>query len=422
MRDSIFKKSKTKRNAERNKQQGNKLESLGRFAGGVAHDFNNVLSIIEGHTSIALLQLEENRLEPEQLKKVLRATQRGAGLTRQLLSFGRMKVDVEKKINLANILKEMNALLNPIIGKSIKLFLTVPDEAVWVNASEDQLTQIILNLVLNARDAMPEGGELIVMFTPCQIRHVPKKLRKKNPGKSFIRLSVADSGEGISKKVLSKIFDPFFTTKEQGQGTGLGLSVVYGLVDQLNGSIEVSSLEEGGTSFDIFLPEVSPPAEISSLEQVDISGLNSDNVVTNVIPTPKKTTLSGKTILVVEDESELREILSDTFEAQGMKVMKAADGNEALVVQDEYDGKIDFLLTDVVMPDIDGLKLSKLFRNVRPDSDIVYMSGYPFGGDDKNVSLPDDVNFISKPFEEGKLQQILEEALRRRKERLGEEE
>ncbi len=422
MRDSIFKKSKLKRNAEKNKQQGNKLESLGRFAGGVAHDFNNILSIIEGHTSIALLQLEENRLEAEQLKKVLRATQRGAGLTRQLLSFGRMKVDVEEKINLANILKEMHVLLNPIIGKSIKLYLTVPDEAVWVNASEDQLTQIILNLVLNARDAMPEGGELIVMFTPCQIRHVPKKLRKKNPGKSFIRLSVADSGEGISKKVLAKIFDPFFTTKGQGQGTGLGLSVVYGIVDQLSGSIEVSSLEEGGTSFDIFLPEVSPPADVSSLEQVDISELDSDNVVTNVIPTPNKITLSGKTILIVEDESEVREILCDTFEARGMKVMKAADGNEALLVQDEYEGKIDFLLTDVVMPELDGLKLSKLFHNVRPDSDIVYMSGHPFIGSKENIDLPDDINFISKPFEEGKLQQILEEALRRRKERLGEEE
>ncbi len=422
MQDNISKKDNLDKKVDSNMLQAQKLESLGRLAGGIAHDFNNILSIIEGHTSIALVQLKDGRLEPEQLKRILEATQRGANLTRQLLSFGRMKVDIEKKLNLAEVLKDINSLIQPIIGKNIKLFLTIPDETVWIYASEDQLTQVILNLVLNARDAMSNGGELVMMFSPCQIRHVPKNLRKNNPGKSFIRLSVVDNGSGIEDQALSKIFDPFFTTKPDGYGTGLGLSVVHGIVEQLNGSIEVSSIKGGGTSFDIFLPEVSPPDDVSSLEHVDISDLDNSNTVTKVIPTPNKSKLSGKSILVVEDELEFREILSDTFENLGMKVLKAGDGNEALSVQDEYGDKIDFLLTDIIMPELDGIKLSQLYNSVRPDSDIVYMTGYPFKNIAKDMELPENIDFIKKPFGEGKIEQILEEALKRRKERLGEEE
>lgn len=421
MQDDVSKGDNLDKKINSNVLQTQKLESLGRLASGIAHDFNNILSIIEGHTSIALMQLKDDRLEPEQLKKVLNATQRGANLTRQLLSFGRMKVDVEKKLNLAEALKNIHSLIKPIIGKNIKLFLTVPDETVWVYASEDQLTQIILNLVLNARDAMSDSGELVIMFSPSQTRHVPKKLRKKNPGKSFVRISVVDNGSGIEGGILSKVFDPFFTTKPNGYGTGLGLSVVYGIVEQLNGSIEVSSVKGDGTSFDIFLPEISPPDDVSSLEQVDISDLDNDLTTTKVVPTPNKSNLSGKSILIVEDEAELRAVLSDTFESLGMVVLKAGNGNEALALQDEYEDKIDFLLTDIVMPELDGVKLSQLFNSVRPDSDIVYMSGYPFKDVD-DMDLPENADFVNKPFGGDKIQQILEEALKRRKERLGEDE
>ncbi|MDE2336160.1 MAG: hybrid sensor histidine kinase/response regulator, partial [Alphaproteobacteria bacterium] len=189
--------------------QRQKLEALGQFAGGIAHDFNNILSIIEGHTHIALRQLREGALEPGQLEKILTSTQRGAGLTRQLLSFGRQKVGFDEKTNLVEAMRQQHVLLLPLLGATIQLFMTVPEDPVWINAAPDQLTQIILNLALNARDAMPCGGELAIMCMACQKRHIPAVLREKNPETSYIRLSVVDSGTGIPDDVLPRIFEPF---------------------------------------------------------------------------------------------------------------------------------------------------------------------------------------------------------------------
>ncbi|MBU6476147.1 MAG: hybrid sensor histidine kinase/response regulator, partial [Alphaproteobacteria bacterium] len=273
--------------------QRQKLEALGQFAGGIAHDFNNILSIIEGHTHIALRQLREGALEPGQLEKILTSTQRGAGLTRQLLSFGRQKIGVEEKTNLAEAMRQQHILLLPLLGETVQLFMTVPEDPVWINASPDQLTQVILNLALNARDAMPSGGELAIMCMACQKRHIPAALREKNPAASYIRLSVVDSGLGIPADILPRIFEPFFTTKDQGKGTGLGLSVVYGTVDQLNGMIEVSSVAGEGTSFDIFLPVAEAPPQALPAGK-----------------TPSGAGLAGKTILIAEDEPELREMLT----------------------------------------------------------------------------------------------------------------
>ena len=380
-----------------------KLEALGQFAGGIAHDFNNILSIIEGHTHIAVKQLNQGTLTPEQLQKILKSTQRGAGLTRQLLSFGRQKVDVEEKTNLAEALRQQHVLLRPLLGETIQLFMTVPEETVWLNATPDQLTQITLNLALNARDAMPDGGELAIMCMACQKKNIPQALRAKYPDTSFIRLSIVDSGTGIPPEILPRIFDPFFTTKDAGKGTGLGLSVVYGVVEQLKGFIEVSSVPGEGTSFDIYLPLTSPPAD-SVIAKKSLAASEG---------------LAGKTILIAEDEPELRDLLSEMFKDMKMEVLTAGNGNQALVVQDDYDGDIDFLLTDVVMPGMDGVKLSEMFRSVRPDSSIVFMSGYPFMDGRKDILVPEGEPFISKPLQEDKIRQILERALQRRKERLG---
>ncbi len=382
--------------------QRQKMEALGQFAGGIAHDFNNLLSIIEGHTHIALRQLKEGRLDPEQLLKILASTQRGAGLTRQLLSFGRQKVGFDEKTNLVEAMRQQHVLLLPLLGATIQLFMTVPEDPVWINAAPDQLTQIILNLALNARDAMPCGGELAIMCMACQKRHIPAVLREKNPETSYIRLSVVDSGTGIPDDVLPRIFEPFFTTKDQGKGTGLGLSVVYGVVDQLKGTIEVSSAQGDGTSFDIFLPIAEAPAP----------SLTAENNVSDK-------GLAGKTILIAEDEPELREMLADMFNGLKMNVLSAGNGNQALSVQDEYDGDIDFLLTDVVMPEMDGVKLGEMFSSVRPDSNVVYMSGYPFMEGRRDLQVPEQAPFISKPIREDTVRKILERALERRQARLG---
>jgi two-component system cell cycle sensor histidine kinase/response regulator CckA len=234
--------------------QRQKLEALGQFAGGIAHDFNNILSIIEGYTHIAARQLKDGTLTPEQLHKILLSTQRGAGLTRQLLSFGRQKIATEEKTDLVDALRQIHVLLRPLLGESVELLMTAPEEPVWINASQDLLTQIILNLAINARDAMPGGGQLGIICMLCQQRNLPSILRDKYAGVSFVHLSVIDGGAGIPPDILPRIFDPFFTTKDIGKGTGLGLSVVYGVVDQLKGVIEVSSVVGEGTSFDIYLP------------------------------------------------------------------------------------------------------------------------------------------------------------------------
>lgn len=381
-----------------------KLEALGQFAGGIAHDFNNILSIIEGHTHIAMRQMKEGSLTPEQLQKILKSTQRGAGLTRQLLSFGRQRVDVEEKTNLADALRQQHVLLRPLLGASIQLFMTVPEEPVWLNASQDQLTQITLNLALNARDAMPDGGELAIICMSCQKKNTPRILREKYPNTSFIRLSVVDSGTGIPSEILPRIFEPFFTTKDIGKGTGLGLSVVYGIVEHMKGTIEVSSMKNEGTSFDVYLPLTTPP-------------------VVEKIPEPvvedESDILKGKTILIAEDEPELRNLLEDMFKGMRMKVLSAGNGNQALVVQEEYDGSIDFLLTDVVMPEMDGVKLGFMFNSVRPGSNVIYMSGYPFMDGRKNIEVPSGAPFIGKPLQQDKIRDILERALQRHDERTG---
>jgi len=374
-----------------------KLEALGQFAGGIAHDFNNILSIVEGHMHIAIRQLEKGTLKPEQLQKILNATQRGAGLTRQLLSFGRQKVGVEEKINLVEVLHQQYTLLRPLLGESIQFFMTVPEEPVWINAMQDHLTQMILNLALNARDAMPQGGELAVMCTPSQKQHFNCDSGEEE---SFICISIVDSGGGIPADILPRIFEPFFTTKDQGKGTGLGLSVVYGIIDQLKGSIEVSSVQGEGTSFDIYLPMIAAPT-------ADVIVFNDVKVCCN---------LAGKTILIAEDEQELRDILVGICEDMNMKVLSAGNGNQALVVQDEYDGEIDFLLTDVVMPEMDGVKLGEMFKAVRPDSNVVYMSGYPFMDGRKDIRVPAGEPFMSKPLQEDGIRKVLEDILECRKE------
>lgn len=360
--------------------QAQKLESLGRFAGGIAHDFNNILSIIEGHTRQAIKLLKEDKLTAQELQKILLSTQRGAGLTRQLLAFGRQKISVDETIDIVAFLRRESVLLSPVLGEKNIFALALPEEPLWVMASEDQIGQILLNLALNARDALPNGGKIDIS---CYAE-----------GDDLIHMKVRDNGEGIKPSILPHIFDPFFTTKGQSKGTGLGLSVVYGIVDQLQGKIEVSSKLQQGTTFTVTLPKAEAPAR------------------------HQPASLEGKTILLAEDEPELRDILGVMLSGFGMKVLEASNGNHAMELQHDYAGDIDFLLTDVVMPEMDGHRLGKLFTVRRPDTNVIYMSGYPFldGGEEK--AFPDESTFIPKPLQEETVRQVLERALQMRDERL----
>jgi len=397
-----------------------KLESLGQFAGGIAHDFNNILSIIEGYVHIAIRKMERGELEKEDLEKILKSTERGAGLTQQLLSFGKMKVDVEDKINLAEALRDFHVLLRPVLGDTINLYMTMPEYPVWINISNDQVTQILLNLSINARDAMPNGGDLSILFTPCKDEYVPKFLKKRHPDVEFVKINVTDTGQGIPQSIFDKIFDPFFTTKTKSNGSGLGLSVVYGIVNQLGGGIEISSKVGHGTCFSIYLPIAESPTN-KEVFPTDISGMaEGDDKTTIRINNLSTSELKNKTILIAEDEPELRCLLEYMFKEMEMNVLSARNGNDALLVQDEYDDDIDFLLTDVVMPEMNGIKLGELFGSVRPNSEVIYMSGYPFIDGRDDLGIPKDAIFINKPLRENKIKKILERAMERRRERLGE--
>lgn len=376
-----------------------KLEALGHLAGGIAHDFNNILSIIEGHTELALKQLHTGSLAPEQLERIRAATARGAGLTRQLLAFGRQKVGVLERLDAGKALSGIRLLIQPLFGAAVRADFSLPAAPLWVEAGEDHLAQIVLNLALNARDALPAGGEVLISCMACGEGALPPPLRARPQRRGYLRLSVTDNGIGIPPHVLLHIFEPFYSTKERGRGTGMGLAVVYGIVEQLGGLIDVRSHVGEGTAVHVYLPL----AEAESTPQtLDESWRREAGA------------LRGRTVMLAEDEPELRDILGLMLEGFEMKVIRASNGNEAFALQHDFAGEIDFLLTDVVMPEMDGIALAEVFAARRPATNVVYMSGYPFLGAEKGLRVPDTASFISKPIQEDTVRQVLERALERR--------
>lgn len=385
-----------------------KLEALGQFAGGIAHDFNNILSIVEGYTMRALREHEQGQLTPDLLRKILLATERGASLTRQLLAFARQGVDLDDTLSLNDGLLQQMVLLQPLLGENITLSMPQLDEAVYVRMTADQFTQVMLNLAINARDAMSGQGHLMVSARQVGAADVPAILRHRMREAAYLRVSVSDNGDGIPAHILPHIFDPFFTTKSRAAdgkgngGTGLGLSVVYGIVDQIGGMIDVMSRVGEGTTFDIYLPLARAPELVFVDTQPETGAL---------------TELAGKTIVLAEDEPELRDVLTLVLADLKMKVLPAANANEALRLQADFDGEIDFLLTDIVMPGMDGIKLSDLFAVERPHTNVVLMSGYPFLDSGGALNIPTGADFLAKPFREDRIKSILERALVRKAER-----
>ncbi|MFP4465313.1 MAG: ATP-binding protein [Alphaproteobacteria bacterium] len=377
-----------------------KLESLGGLAAGVAHDFNNILSIITGYSAMLSKSLADCGVkEGEYVQNIERAAKRGADLTQKMLTFSSCQVVDKTVLNICAVVAEQSDFLDPLLGADVKLDVVMPENeckcGVYVRGRKSSIEQILMNLSINARDAMPEGGNIRIVQSCVEKEDVSPCISKEIKDESgLVCLSVTDDGLGMEPSVAKRIFDPFFTTKEPGKGTGLGLSVVYGLTKEMGGHLDVVTNLGHGTTISVYLPRFEGPCVPKSIQ-----GNISEGVET--------VRLDGYTALVVEDEPDLLNVIARMLEDLGMRVICASDGADALVRQEEYDGQIDVLLTDVIMPEVNGVKLAELFTALRPDSKVIFMSGFPARGDMAPVELPEDAVFIAKPIVYEKLAEML---------------
>ncbi|MBF0469483.1 MAG: response regulator, partial [Desulfamplus sp.] len=376
-------------------RQSQKIESIGRLAGGVAHDFNNMLSVILGYGENILQELDIKDPLREQVGAIVNAGKRSADLTRQLLAFSRKQTLQPKVLNINVVILDLERLLRRLIGENIELEKRLADNLSFVKADPGQIEQVIMNLVVNSRDAMPDGGSLVIETENIFLDDAFAKLHPGvKPGKHVL-LSVTDTGCGMDNDTLSKIFEPFFTTKEQEKGTGLGLATVYGIVRQSEGTIWPYSEIGRGTTFKIYLPKTQ--AETSQQE--------------NEKKTQNQGAAGGEHILVVEDEDALRELCEVLLSAKGYKVTLAADGNQALQLVKEQNIEPDLVITDLIMPGMNGMMLVENILKLQPDVKVLYMSGYTDETIGQYGVLADDICFIQKPFSSEALNAMVRKAI-----------
>ena len=362
-------------------RQSQKMEAMGRLAGGIAHDFNNLLTIIKGYSQLFLIDLKKGDPMEKGIEQIQKATQRAGDLIRQLLAFSRRQVMEMRVLDLNSLLRELDKMLRRVIGEDIVLVTLLTEDLGRVKADPGQLGQVLMNLVVNARDAMPSGGKLTIEMANVVLDEEYVRTHIEVPPGRYVVLSVSDTGVGMTPEVRDRIFEPFFTTKEKGKGTGLGLSTVYGIVKQSGGNILVYSEPGKGTTFKIYLPIVDEPLE----EWAEM-------VVEGEIPRGKET------ILIVEDFEEVRQLARQVLERQGYQVLEAGDGNATLLVCEKYKGQIHLMMTDVVMPGMSGRELADRIKSSHPEMKVLYTSGY---ADDTIVHYGvsrDRVNYLQKPF------------------------
>jgi PAS domain S-box-containing protein len=379
-------------------RQAQKMEAVGRLSGGVAHDFNNLLAVIIGYAEFLQEQLDPENTLRGGVDEILKAGKRAASLTRQLLAFSRQQVLDPKVLDLNSVVSDLGELLRRSIGEDIELTTRLTPELARLKADQGQLEQVLMNLVVNARDAMPQGGKLVIqtqniVMDQAFVRRYPYPVQ---PG-PYVCLTVTDGGIGMDAETKARAFEPFFTTKEEGKGTGLGLSTVYGVVKQSGGYIDIDSAPGAGATFRIYLPGVD---ETIKSEKLTDSKANSFS--------------GNETILLAEDEESLRRLTRNTLEFCGYKVLEAKDGVEALEVSDRHAGPIDLLLTDIMMPEMGGRALAQELLRRRPNVRLVYMSGYT--GEAVGTRGPVDPGsfFLPKPFTRETLTSKIREALDRR--------
>ena len=361
-------------------RQAQKMEAIGRFSGGVAHDFNNLLNVILGYSELALESIEPDAPIHKQLKEIKAAAERGASLTRQLLAFGRKQVLLPTVLDLNAVVAECEKLVKRLVGDDIKVVTALGSNLGRIKADSGQIDQIIMNLAVNARDAMPDGGKLIIETSSLELDESFSKIHAEVQPGPYAMLAVSDNGIGMDEGIQEHIFEPFFTTKGVGKGTGLGLSTVYGIVQQSNGHIFVYSEPGKGTTFKIYFPQVQEPLQPA------------------VAPPPVGELQGSECILLVEDEPALRNLAREYLEQSGYTVLEAETPKEAMQVSEQFLGPIEMLLTDVVMPEFNGRQLAEYLTSLRPFMKVLYMSGYT---DTAIVNLDDPdagTHFLTKPF------------------------
>lgn len=372
-------------------RQAQKMDAFGQLAAGVAHDFNNILTVVQGNLSLLQMGLDSKAEETAAIEQARAAAERAANLTRQLLTFGRRQPMQTRPLDMNQVVANMTKMLQRIIGEHIELEANYASAAAPVQADVNMMEQILINLAVNSRDAMPRGGKLAVAIKPFKANG---QMPDKRSGE-FVRLTVADTGAGIAPEHLPHIFEPFFTTKDVGKGTGLGLATVFGIVQQHDGWIEVESKPGEGATFHVFLPRL--PTD---------TPLHAD-------PSAAPTARGGdETILLVEDEIAVRELMKMLLAHHGYKIHEANSGKDALTVWSALHDRIDLLITDMVMPDgISGHELAERLRAEKPSLKVIYCSGYSDDMLGDNSPLRAKSNFLEKPFETQKLLQCVRDSL-----------
>jgi len=375
-------------------RQAQKMEAVGRLAGGIAHDFNNLLTVVIGYSDCLMVDLPKQASAQRMAKEIHTAAERAAELTGQLLAFGRKAIISPRVLQLNGAIRETEAMLRRLIGEDIELAIDLPPADLKIRMDPGQLHQVILNLSLNARDAMPKGGRLTIATAPFNLDDQAARTRPNlQPGPHAL-LTFGDTGCGMGPDVVAHLFEPFFTTKEVGKGTGLGLATVYGIIDQAGGHTDVETKQGHGTTFRIYLPHVEVPA--TDLE----------------IQLPGSPLRGAETVLLVEDERMVRAYTGHVLRERGYQVLEAADGAEALKLCTEHPGPLHLLLTDVVLPRLSGRELAERTTALRPGLRVLYISGYTGDTVLRHGVIQDDAQFLAKPFTPkalaGKVREVLD--------------
>ncbi|MGM0417930.1 MAG: PAS domain S-box protein [Thermodesulfobacteriota bacterium] len=386
---------KEKQKLQEQLNQSQKIESIGRLAGGIAHDFNNMLSIIIGNAEIVIDETEEKSHLKDFMNEILKASERSADLTRQLLAFARKQTVAPKVLNLNKTVEGMLKMLSRLIGEDIDLKF-IPDENIRpVKIDPSQVDQILANLCVNSRDSIKKDTGKITIETKNMI--IDESYCTNNPEAkpgNYVMVSVADNGSGMNKETMTNIFEPFYTTKEMGAGTGLGLATVYGIIKQNQGFINVYSEPEKGTVFKMYLPEFA-----DSFDEIKTTSSTSE------------IEKGSETILVAEDEGAILNMTAVLLENIGYTVIKACSGTEAIKLAKSFSGKINLIITDVVMPDMNGKKLSEKIKKIYPEINTLFMSGYTANVIAHHGVLEKNINFINKPFSKTDLSSKIREIL-----------
>jgi PAS domain S-box-containing protein len=369
-----------RRSLEQQLAQAQKMEAIGQLAGGVAHDFNNMLTVISGYSELLLRSLSEIDPAAQHVKEIAQAAGRAAALTRQLLAFSRKQVLQLSNVDINSVIRESENMLRRLIGEDVEIRIACASEEMRAMVDAGQLAQVVMNLAVNARDAMPQGGLLTIETSAVELGPQHAHAQPAVEAGQYVQLAIRDTGIGMDKATLAHIFEPFFTTKGPGAGTGLGLCTVYGIVKQSNGHIQVDSEPGRGTAFRIYLPRVFGPPK------------------TAAAPAPAVPARGSETVLLVEDEPSLRELAREILRRAGYKVIDAANGGEALLACEKSRGEIALMITDLVMPGMSGQELAQRLALLRPEMKVLYMSGYSSHAAMASGAFQGRDGFIQKPF------------------------